>query len=65
MRLCMKKVVQNGQDTLFWFDNWYNDSALSVQFPILYSKAKVIDSLTLAQVWNGGNVKISLTRELV
>jgi hypothetical protein len=48
MRLCIKKVVGNGQDTLFWLDNWYNDSALSVQFSILYSKAKAVDSLTLA-----------------
>jgi hypothetical protein len=62
MRLCMKKVVGNEQDTLFWLDNYYNDFALSVQFPILYSKAKTVDSLILAQVWNDGNVKILLTR---
>jgi zinc-binding in reverse transcriptase len=58
----MKKIVGNGQDTLFWLDNWYNDSALLVQFSILFSKAKVVDSLTLAQVWNCSNAKISLTK---
>jgi hypothetical protein len=36
------------QDTLFWLNNWYNDSALSVQFSILCSKTKTIDSLILA-----------------
>jgi hypothetical protein len=48
MRLCMKKVVGNGQDTLFWLDNWYNSSAISVQFPILFKKAKFVDSISLA-----------------
>jgi zinc-binding in reverse transcriptase len=54
-------LVGNGESINFWHDNWFNNYSLSLQFPLVFSKAKS-DRVTLSQVWNFGNAKIFLTR---
>ena len=33
----VKKIVNNGEKTLFWIDSWINGSPLATSFPRLYS----------------------------
>jgi hypothetical protein len=62
MQFNMKSSVGTGNNILFWFDIWYGEVPFYIQFPNLFSKAKSPLALTVAQVWNLGNFKISLTR---
>jgi hypothetical protein len=47
-----------------FLDAFYGEfinSALAIQFPNLFQKAKFDSTLTLAQVFNNGNIHIPLT----
>lgn len=55
MRILLVKHVGKGDTVLFWLDVWYGNCPLALQFPILFAKAKYIDTLTVAQVWGVQN----------
>jgi zinc-binding in reverse transcriptase len=56
-----KRIVGNGHSINFWLDNWYNDYLLSIQFPLVYAKTKSVRP-SLSEVWNGGQIKLNLSR---
>jgi hypothetical protein len=58
------RIVGSGDTINFWHDIWYNNYPLSMHFPLVYAKTKYAN-ITLAEVWNSGNIKLHLTEELV
>jgi hypothetical protein len=51
------KIIGNREAINFWHDTWHGNGPLTLQFPIIYAKVKN-DRVTLAQVWNAGNIKL-------
>jgi hypothetical protein len=62
MRINQKRLVGSGNSILFWYDIWFGEVPFYILFPNLFAKAKSLVLITLAQVWNNGNIKIPLTR---
>jgi hypothetical protein len=62
MRINQKRLVGSGNSILFWYDIWVGEVPFYILFPNLFAEAKSSGLITLAQVWNNGNIKISLTR---
>jgi hypothetical protein len=55
-----KRIIGNGQSIIFLLDNWYNDYPLSIQFLLVYAKAKSVRP-SLSEVWNDGQFKLNLS----
>jgi hypothetical protein len=47
---------------MFCFDIWFGEIPFYLRFLHLFAKAKYIDKIIVAAVWNNGEFKISLTR---
>jgi hypothetical protein len=55
------RAIGEGTTIYFWHDTWHDNYPLSLYFLLVYAKVKN-DKVTLAQVWNLGNIKLHLTR---
>jgi hypothetical protein len=62
MHINLKRLVGSGKSILFWFDVWFGEVPFYILFSNLFAKAKTPGVITVAQVWNNGNVKIPLTK---
>jgi hypothetical protein len=51
----------DGQSINFSLDTWHNELPLSVQFSLVYVKAKS-SVISLSMVWNNGNINLHLTQ---
>lgn len=57
----MIRIVGKGNGTLFWHDTRYGHASLAIKFPHLFAKALRETTLTVAQIWNKGNMLIPLS----
>jgi hypothetical protein len=58
--LSSHKVVGNEHSINFWLDTWHNNYPLSIQFLLVYAKARS-SLVSLSVVWNMDNIKLNLT----